>query len=39
MASVGLDDIDRKILNMLQDNAQLSNAELSKAVGLNNSSG
>ncbi len=33
-----VDEIDRKILDMLQCNAKLSNAELAEAVGLNVSS-
>jgi len=33
-----VDEIDRKILDMLQGNAKLSNAELAEAVGLNVSS-
>lgn len=33
-----VDEVDRKILEMLQGNAKLSNAELAEAVGLNVSS-
>jgi Lrp/AsnC family transcriptional regulator, leucine-responsive regulatory protein len=33
-----LDDIDRKLLEMLQDNARASNAEMAEAVGLTVSS-
>ena len=33
-----VDEIDRKILDMLQGNAKLSNAEIAEAVGLNVSS-
>jgi Lrp/AsnC family leucine-responsive transcriptional regulator len=33
-----MDDIDRKLLAMLQDNAKLSNAELAESVGLTISS-
>jgi Lrp/AsnC family transcriptional regulator, leucine-responsive regulatory protein len=33
-----LDDVDRKLLNLLQANGRLSNAELASAVGLTSSS-
>ena len=34
MAEIRLDELDRKILEVLQDNARISNAELARKVGL-----
>ncbi len=34
LASIKLDDIDRKILEILQTNAKITNAQLSKDIGL-----
>jgi DNA-binding Lrp family transcriptional regulator len=34
MANTALDDIDRRILSELQENARVSNADLARAVGL-----
>ena len=34
LASVKLDEIDRKILEILQTNAKITNAQLSKDIGL-----